>query len=484
VAAVVLVHLSDIHFHTGDRGQAARMSAVRTHLLRDLATMRKVCGDATAVVVTGDIAYSGAREEYDVARQWLDSVSEQVGSPDSLVLTVPGNHDVHRASITPSARIARETLRTCPVEQLTPTIDQLIDDPTRPLLAALDNYNEFALGYRCEVPSDGLPWEAPLPLSEGYHLAVRGLTTVFNSDVNDKEGTLVVGRTQTGLPLGDPGAVHLLLAHHGPEDCRDTTDIRDRIRHKAWALLCGHRHDQRVQIVNGCLEITAGAVHPEEQVGYYPTYNWIRFDVQADGARGHRLVVEVWQRVMRPEWNRFGAGGESPGPLREVIPLPALPVRVAVARPCRGDGPTVARSDGLPSVVPELPTAGEARREAAPRPPLTDEEGHVDEQRRIARDLLDLPAPDQERVLLSCGLLDQADLDTDHVTMILTALRRADGPDALARLAAAIVDAAGPGEGRTAWTCCWPTGTTTCPSTRTPGRSLPAAPRWTSSRPH
>jgi hypothetical protein len=104
-------------------------------------------------------------------------------------------------------------------------------------------------------------------------------------------------------------------------------------------------------------------------------------------------------------------------------------------------------------LVDELPAAaraGSGAAEAAPRPPLIDEEGRVDEQRRIARDLLDLPAPDQERVLLSCGLLQQADLDKDHVTMILTALGRADGPGTLARLAAAVADAGDRGRGRTA----------------------------------
>ncbi|SFD87964.1 Calcineurin-like phosphoesterase superfamily domain-containing protein [Blastococcus tunisiensis] len=421
------------------------MSAVRTHLMQDLAAMRHELGNATAVVVTGDIAYSGAPEEYDVAREWLDLVSAEVGSPDSLVLTVPGNHDIHWPSIRPSAKIARETLRTCPMEQLTPMIDELIDDPDRPLLAPLDNYNEFALGYRCEVQEDGLPWEAPLPLSDGYHLAVRGLTTVFNSDRNDGRGTLVVGRTQTSLPIDDPGAVHLLLAHHGPEDCRDTTEIRDRIRHRAWALLCGHRHDQRVQNINGCLEITAGAVHPEEQPGYYPTYNWIRFDVASDGAGGHQLIVDVWQRVLRPEWNRFGASGEGPGPQREVFPLPTLS---AVTAPVttRLDGALVRAPRNEPQ--PTVTAAGSA--EAAPRPPLTDEEGRVDEQRRIARDLLDLPVPDQERVLLLCGLLQPTDIDKDHVTMILTALGRADAPGALARLAAAVADARDRGRGRSA----------------------------------
>lgn len=430
----VLVHLSDIHFHTGDRGQAARMNAVRTELMRDLAAMRIEIGDATAVVVTGDIAFSGERDQYTVAREWLDGVAETVGSSDALVLTVPGNHDVHWGSIEVSAEIARQSLRTCPESAITHLIDRLIDDPTRPLLAPLDNYNEFALGYRCEVPESGLPWQAPLPLPRGYHLALRGLTTVFNSDGDDTSGSLVVGRTQTSLPLEDPGAVHVLIAHHGPEDCRETTEFRDRIRHKVWALLSGHRHDQRIRMVDGCLEITAGAVHPEEQPGYYPTYNWIRFDVVDNGADGNSLVIDVWQRVLRPENNRFSGGNEDGRARREVIQLPAIPP--SVAQPA-SSAQQPSAADSSESETVERDAEGDPEGAAA-RPPLVNEEGRVDEQRRIARDLLDLPITVQERVLFACGLIAEEDLALNYTSMVLTGLGRASSDDALARLADAI----------------------------------------------
>lgn len=429
----VLVHLSDIHFHAGAHGLAARMHAVRTQLMEDLAVMRTEVGDATAIVVTGDVAFSGEPEQYAVAREWLDSVSETVGASDALVLTVPGNHDVHWGSITASARIARQSLRTCTEDQVTPLIDQLVEDTSRPLLAALDNYNDFAVGYRCEVPADGLPWQAPLPLRHGYRLELRGLTTVFNSDRDDTRGSLVVGKTQTSLPLNEPGAVHVILAHHGPEDCRETTEIRDRLRHKAWALLCGHRHNQRVRVMDNCLEVTAGAVHPEDQQGYFPTYNWIKFDVAEDGTGNCQLIVDVWQRVMRPEFNRFSSGGEQDGPRREVFPLPPLSAPAASAHNA-SHSPTTPPADR--GVVELGARATEVEPEgAAARPPLVDLEGQVDEHRRIARDLLDLPASEQERVLWASGLLTDADLDKDHVTMILVALARAKDPATLAGLA-------------------------------------------------
>lgn len=463
----VLVHLSDIHFTSTDDAAAKRNHEVRRELMVDLTRMKQehALGTATAVVVTGDIAFSAAEGEYRSAKEWLDEVAALVGTDNCQVLTVPGNHDVHWPAITASARISRQQLRTCPVPDVTMLVDTLLEDKTDPLLAALGNYSEFALGYRCEVPRSGLPWETTIALPSGYHLAVRGLTSVFNSDGDDTDTSLVIGRTQTVLPR-EPGAVYLLLAHHGPEDCRDRVEIRDRLRGKASALLCGHKHDQRINRVNNWVELVAGAVHPEEQPGWYPTYNWLRFDVQPDADGNATLIIDVYQRVLRPEWNEFGSGHGGVLFQREVLPLAATPsdlaIRPAAAGPSVGTAPT---AFGLTEATPptpaepggsaspwtygSMPAKPSASEGAEPRPPLVDEEGNVDVDRRLTRDLLDLPVPDQERVLYECGLLTSGDRTLGHVPMIRAALRRLTDDDTRSRLALLITAAANPTQERT-----------------------------------
>ena len=462
----VLVHLSDIHFTSTDGAAAKRNHEVRRELIVDLDRMKQepALGNATAVVVTGDIAFSGAESEYRLAKEWLDEVAALVGTENCQVLTVPGNHDVHWPAITASARISRQQLRTCQVPQITTLVDSLLEDTTDPLLAALGNYNEFALGYRCEIPRSGLPWETTIALPGGYHLAVRGLTSVFNSDGDDADTSLVIGRTQTVLPR-ESGAIYLLLAHHGPEDCRDRVEIRDRLRGKASALLCGHKHDQRINRVNNWVELVAGAVHPEEQPGWYPTYNWLRLDVQPD-AGSATLLIDVYQRVLRPEWNEFGSGHGGVLFHREVLPLAATPPTVAIQPAV--PGPSIATTPaacGLSEATPCTPaeqggaaspwTDGSLSAElsapegAEARPPLVDEEGNVDVDRRLTRDLLDLPVPDQERVLDECGLLTTEDHTLGHVPMIRAALRRLNDDDTRSRLALLITAAANPTQERT-----------------------------------
>jgi predicted MPP superfamily phosphohydrolase len=446
VQPAVLVHLSDIHFTAKDNGLSERNRGLRADLMRDLTRMRQQLGPATAIVVTGDIAYSGTAAQYEQAKEWLDEVARLVEAEH--ILTVPGNHDVDWSKIPPAARIARERLRSCDVAEITPLLDELLEDATRPLLNPLDPYNEFALRYRCEVASDGRPWAADLPLRGGYQLVLHGLTTVFNSDGNDGDTSLVVGKTQTVLRHDDPAAVPVVLCHHGPDDCRDRVDIRDRLRNKAKVLLCGHKHEQRIRPMDGYVEVVAGAVHPEEQHGWYPTYNWIRLDVEHQDAATPQLAVEIYQRTFMPVWNEFRSGTGSDLPDRHMVGLEPLPAQTMASSGALAPAP----------VVPSAPAGGagpwDEADEQVPaedvRPPLIDEEGHVHVDRRLTRDLLDLPVPDQRRVLEAAGLLTDADRGKDHVTLILDALDRVRDDQARQALRDLIAKASRAAQGRTA----------------------------------
>ena len=310
VDQTVLVHLSDIHFTGRDDGAADRNRSLRVDLVNDLRRMRPVVGDAMALLVTGDIAFSAAEVEYAEAQEWLERVAAVVGTDPAQILTVPGNHDVDRSAVGRSAELAHQRLRECDDDDLDRELDKFLADPGRPLLGPLDNYNKFAARYGCDVPKSGRAWEVPIDLGGAYTLAVRGLSSVFSSDASDNRQTLLLGKTQTTLPA-EPGTVYLLLAHHGPDDCRDETSIRDRIKDRAAALLMGHRHTQRVRQVEQCIELTAGAVNPEEVTGWHPSYNWLRVHVEHVGETPHlggRDLPQDLEAGVERVWERTPAG--------------------------------------------------------------------------------------------------------------------------------------------------------------------------------
>jgi hypothetical protein len=439
VPPVVIVHLSDIHFTADGENVAARRKVIRGELMDDLAIMRKEIGDATAVLVTGDIAQAAEPDQYVLAAEWFDEVAAAIGTDRAQILAVPGNHDVHWGSIGRSGHDARTALRTCDLGEITGCLDEMLKDPARPLQAPLDNYNVLAQGFGCPVQAQGRAWERDLPLSHGYRLAIRGVTTVFNSDWDDKEkpSTLVVGETQL-MMRPEPGRVRLVMSHHGPDGCRDNVAIRDRMRNRTAVWMCGHLHDQRPNVVNGCLEVTGAAVHPEESKGYLPSYNWLRIDVDNDHNEP-TVQVELWQRERRPEWNGFGPVTDVSGhtPHRWSLPMPCPPPTPAavVAEPAVGKSVPArasAQADTSAAATSLVDTPDEVRGA------LTNDDGGVPDDRRVGRALLDLPLTARMAVLLSCGLLDDEDIYRDPATMIDIAIQRAISQDSLPALEAAI----------------------------------------------
>lgn len=88
---VSILHLSDIHFSvTKDNPILNRTEAIAK------AVSSHPCGDTIIIVVTGDIAFSGRKEEYDIAASFFEDLQlkiyQRTNVLPSLVI-VPGNHD-------------------------------------------------------------------------------------------------------------------------------------------------------------------------------------------------------------------------------------------------------------------------------------------------------------------------------------------------------------------------------------------------------
>src|ERR1700722_16250749 len=73
MSRIRMVHLSDIHFGQENKDGAFHLqNYVRDAVTGDCERMRAKLGVANGIVVTGDIAFAGKKEEYDRAGVWLD----------------------------------------------------------------------------------------------------------------------------------------------------------------------------------------------------------------------------------------------------------------------------------------------------------------------------------------------------------------------------------------------------------------------------
>ncbi|MBM7118265.1 metallophosphoesterase [Archangium primigenium] len=298
---LVLVHLSDIHF-TGTSGMSIHDldHGVRHELLRDAAALTQELGGATGVFVTGDIAFSGQRAEYDRAASWLREFCRAIRCPDESVWVVPGNHDVDRKIANSKVtKTLHESIRAKRGPGLDKELREILSDENsaKALLAPLADYNTFAARFQCSISAAKPYWERDLTLPCGTVIRLRGLCSALVSNQHDAKNNIVLGQAQVNVHRSD-GVEYLTLCHHPPEWLQDQDTVVSHLESKVRMQLFGHKHSQRVQEINKTLRVTAGAMHPErDDDSWDPMYNVIEISRLDDQRLGVRLFQRRWHKV-------------------------------------------------------------------------------------------------------------------------------------------------------------------------------------------
>ena len=88
------LHVSDIHMRVSD---AWSQDVVLRAMCERIDDLREQGVVADFILATGDLAFSGKREEYDLTRAFLDALCEASGVPKERIFCVPGNHDIDRS---------------------------------------------------------------------------------------------------------------------------------------------------------------------------------------------------------------------------------------------------------------------------------------------------------------------------------------------------------------------------------------------------
>jgi calcineurin-like phosphoesterase family protein len=317
---VAYIHLSDIHFGQERGGAVVVHTDVKDRLVEDIATeVAKLANSkADGVIITGDIAYSGKRSEYDEAARWLDRVASAAKCDITDILVVPGNHDIDRGEISRSA----EWMLAEAASKGEAMLDSFLENERdrQVLYARFSSYIPFAEGYNCSLDcAGGLASEKVIELAPGRKLQFVGFNSALICKQKDLPGELLLGARQRVLPI-KPGHELVVLCHHPLHWLRDSEDARRFIRSRARVFISGHEHKPGVhldEVEPGCdlLCLEAGATVPPTAAGPFTyTYNIIEFDC-ASGA--DRLQITVHPRAWDDNRKRFAVdpdrlGGKNP----------------------------------------------------------------------------------------------------------------------------------------------------------------------------
>jgi len=319
---IILLQASDFHVRAHEGDPLCRPHDIRQLFAFDAEQMAKEIGVPTALIFSGDIAFGGGAEEYDVARQMFASLLARLGLNEQRILVVPGNHDVSRGKAAKlEARMLRDSLRAGTDKDA----EAVFIAQRAKLLEPIAAFHEFAMPYDCLIKGDNGYWEinnltgssASEYLAADFPLSIRGISTVHASDRNDDQmdnllkpeddgSHMYVARGQLSCdPLTDASPFRVIVGHHPPAWWRFSDNRKNLIQARYHLHLFGHEHMFSPQSVGNAVCVGAGAINPDDLENDQARYNWIKIRREGDG-----YMVRIWSRVYDHKYEKFCEDGE------------------------------------------------------------------------------------------------------------------------------------------------------------------------------
>lgn len=393
----VFVHLSDIHFGQ-EKGDRVHIHAdVKQQLIVDAREVVSNLSEGVAhgILVSGDIAHSGKKAEYEDAGIWLDELAASVGAEIHNVQMVPGNHDVDRSKSSFAAGQILDYIR----EGGSKEYEEILNNPMdrAALFARFEDYNRFSFGYNCPLNNEGaLAYEMEVTLAPGRAIRFVRLNSslLCHGGERDEHPELMIGARQFTIPC-TPGVENIVLAHHPLNWYKDQDDVRSYIRNRARVFISGHEHNPKVSIDNvepGCdvMMLAAGATVPFESDEVYTfTYNIIEFDWDEET---DALTVAMYPRAWNAQRTCFEAddtrlGGKAPN-FRLASPFFRKKGRPQASKTAQSPAISSAEED-IYSEEPTIEMIPMVSFESEPQPMPPKAEGYETARLRFFRDLLE-----------------------------------------------------------------------------------------------
>lgn len=299
MSSISFVHLSDIHFVKSSNNPADIDRELRDAIITDLDVNAKIAlENVSGILVSGDIAFSGAKTEYEKAKEYLLEISKLFSINPSDIYCVPGNHDVDLtiADKSPAVSQAQNTIdEQILLDAADAAFEESITDCSYNsiLFEPLREYNEFANRFNCNISAEKIIWSKEFPLDCGLKLCLIGISSCFVPKSKDR--LMYIGQSQ--IPRHMPDTAVMLMCHHPPECWKFSSDIIDRINKRADVQLYGHMHMQSVELAENNAILFSGATHPQRAADWFPRYNWIT--ISSETIDGDRVLnIDIYPRIL------------------------------------------------------------------------------------------------------------------------------------------------------------------------------------------
>lgn len=288
------LHISDIHMRVSD---AWSQDVVLKAMCDDIDRQRKAGMSPDFILATGDLAFSGHADEYEMVASFFNALIGAAGVPRDRIFCIPGNHDIDRERQKMCFLGARSFARS-PNQ-----IDVLLSpgEDLETLLKRQENYRNFQSSYLSgqnrNRTIDGLGYVSQLTI-EDLRVAIVGVDSAWLAEggVSD-HGKLLIGERQiiNAIDLAGRADPHIVIAmaHHPFHLLQDfdRRPIQGRVERSCHFFHCGHLHESETRTSGlsaaGCLTLAAGASFETRHT--HNSYSFVTLDL----VRARRTVKTI-----------------------------------------------------------------------------------------------------------------------------------------------------------------------------------------------
>lgn len=286
LSKITIVHLTDIHIHGADDQTLSRFDSIFPILRPVLVESKNVI-----VLVSGDIAYSGAKAEYDavlVPFQKLASDIENMGARVEWIL-VPGNHD---GAFKNSGKARLSTIDGVIRDGENGIDESVIDIATLPQ-AEYFAFEEVLTKGCVRKFKDRLLGIRQIDIGDKV-LSFWEFNASWMSRVPEVQGQLVFPVSNYDIHLRDAADIRIGVLHHPLNWYIQSSyhPFREMLTKNFSAVLSGHEHIQNAFIntplinARNCLFLEGGALGPHSK-NEAATFSTLTVDVET-GSYEHR----------------------------------------------------------------------------------------------------------------------------------------------------------------------------------------------------
>jgi len=326
--AITWLHLSDLHLKEDEYNRQVVLAALWNDISKRTTRISSDLEKIDFIFFTGDIAYHGKSEEYELAiKDFFQPLlkTANLGSVgNSRLFLVPGNHDINREAVGLGAEAIGESLKE------RDDINKLLDSKRERELVfeRLNNYFDFFGEQFKELRLNelGYFYVAVPPLISGKKVAILGLNSAWLSYGGDEDrGNLVIGERQVNEAIrqSETADIRIALMHHPfdwLQENEDTQSVKFLLQKRCHFILHGHLHKTDIirisNLAGEAIIIPAGAIYDKRQSPN--SYNFVRLSLET----GKGYVYLRSYNDKRQEWQKdtFSTGDEMDGQVSFDLP--------------------------------------------------------------------------------------------------------------------------------------------------------------------